>query len=135
MPRQAKPPTAATSAKRPTARQHLGARGEQMAADALIRAGYRIITPDARQASGQIDIVAEEGDTIVFVEVKTRRSTAFGTPAEAITPAKQRHLIAAAQEYLAVHSWLDRPWRIDVVGILLTKGPPQIEIIRNAVEA
>jgi putative endonuclease len=65
--------------------------------------------------------------------VKTRRSTAFGTPAEAITPAKQRHLIAAAQEYLAAHGWLDRPWRIDVVGILLTTGPPQIEIIHNAV--
>jgi putative endonuclease len=132
MPRQPKPPTAAT-AKHPTARQQLGARGEQMAAEALIRAGYRIITSDARQASGQIDIVAEEGDTIVFVEVKTRRSTAYGTPAEAITPAKQRHLIAAAQEYLAAHDWLDRPWRIDVVGILLTQGPPQIEIMCNAV--
>ena len=132
MPRQSKPPNVAR-AKRPTARQQLGARGEQMAADALIRAGYRIITPDARQASGQIDIVAEEGDTIVFVEVKTRRSTSYGTPAEAITPAKQRHLIAAAQEYLAARDWLDRAWRIDVVGILLTQGPPQIEIIRHAV--
>jgi putative endonuclease len=120
--------------KRPTDRQRLGARGEQMAAEALACAGYRIIMPDVRQKSGQIDIVAEEGGDIVFVEVKTRRSTAYGIPAEAVNAAKQRHLIAAAQEYLAAHNQLDHPWRIDVVSILLTQGPPQIEIIQHAVE-
>jgi len=120
--------------KQPTNRQRLGARGEQMAAEGLVGAGYRIIMPDARQKSGQIDIVAEEDGDIVFVEVKTRRSTAYGIPAEAVNVAKQRHLIAAAQEYLAAHGQLDHPWRIDVVSILLTQGPPQIEIIRHAVE-
>ena len=117
----------------PTPRQRLGARGEQMAAQALAAAGYRIITPDMRNKGGQIDIVAEESGDLVFVEVKTRRSTAYGVPAEAVTRAKQRHLIAAAQEYLAQHDALDRSWRIDVVSILLRDGAPEIEIIRHAV--
>ena len=118
----------------PTARQKLGARGEQLAATALLAAGYLIILPDARMPSGQIDLVAEEGGDIVFVEVKTRRSVGYGTPAEAVNATKQRHLIAAAQEYLAQHDRLDHPWRIDVVCILLRAGPPEIEIIRHAVE-
>ena len=126
MPRETKP-------KHPTARQQLGARGERLAAEALARAGYRVIQPDARLPSGQIDIVAEEGGDLVFVEVKTRRSTEYGLPAEAVNAPKQRHLVAAALEYLEAHGQLDRTWRIDVVSILLTHGPPQIEIIRHAV--
>jgi putative endonuclease len=118
----------------PSPRQQLGARGEALATQALVAAGYRILMPDARLPSGQIDIVAEEGDDIVFVEVKTRRTTTYGTPTEAITPTKQRHLIAAAQEYLAQHDLLAHSWRIDVVSIVLIAGPPQIEIIRHAVE-
>jgi putative endonuclease len=117
----------------PTPRQRLGARGEALAAQALTTAGYRVITPDVRSPSGQIDILAEEGGDLVFVEVKTRSSTAFGVPAEAVTPAKQRHLIAAAQEYLARHELPDHPWRIDVVSILMIDGKPEIEIIRHAV--
>ena len=118
----------------PTPRQQLGTRGEQLAATALIAAGYRIIMPDVRLHSGQIDLVAEEGGDIVFVEVKTRRAGGYGTPAEAVNAAKQRHLIAAAQEYLMQQNLLDLSWQIDVVSILLTHGPPQIEIIRHAVE-
>ena len=125
-----KPP----STPHPTSRQRLGARGEQLAATALTAAGYRILMPDARLPSGQIDLVAEEGGDIVFVEVKTRRSVGYGTPSEAVNATKQRHLIAAAQEYLAQHDQLDHPWRIDVVSILLLNGPPEIEIIRHAVE-
>ncbi len=121
--------------KRPTARQQLGARGEAMAAVALERAGYRILAPTGlRTKGGQIDLLAEEGGDLVFVEVKTRRGTAYGTPAEAVNAPKQRHLITAALEYLAAQDQLDRPWRIDVVAILLTSAGPQIEIIRHAVE-
>ncbi len=129
-----RPPKKPPATPHPSARQQLGARGEQLAAVALLAAGYPIRTPDARLPSGQIDLVAEEGGDIVFVEVKTRRSTAYGLPAEAVNAAKQRHLIAAAQEYLAQQGLIDQPWRIDVVSILLTSGPPQIEIIKHAVE-
>lgn len=118
----------------PTNRQRLGARGEAIAAEALQRAGYRLIMADARLPSGQIDLVAEEANDLVFVEVKTRRTNTYGTPAEAVDAAKQRHLIAAAWEYLEAHRLTERSWRIDVVAITLTSGPPQIEIIRHAVE-
>ncbi len=117
----------------PTDRQRLGARGEAMAADALRAAGYEIVAADVRTKSGQIDLIARQGDDLVFVEVKTRRGVAFGTPAEAVTAAKRHHLLTAAQEYLADHDALDHTWRIDVVAILLTNGAPQIEIIPYAV--
>lgn len=129
-----RPPKKPPAVPHPAPHQQLGARGEQLAAAALIAAGYHIRTPDARLPSGQIDLVAEEGGDIVFVEVKTRRSTAYGLPAEAVNAAKQRHFIAAAQEYLAQEGLLEQPWRIDVVSILLTIGPPQIAIIKHAVE-
>jgi putative endonuclease len=122
--------------KRPTARQQLGARGERLAAAALEQAGYRILAPTGlRTKSGQIDLLAEEGGDLVFIEVKTRRSTAYGIPAEAVNAAKQRHLITAALEYLAAQGQLDHPWRIDVVAIVLTAAGPEIEIIRHAVES
>ncbi|MBA3823499.1 MAG: YraN family protein [Ktedonobacterales bacterium] len=106
-----------------------------MAAAALERAGYRILLPRGlRTPSGQIDLLAEEGGDLVFVEVKTRRATTYGTPAEAVNATKQRHLITAALEYLAAQGQLDRPWRIDVVAILLASHGPEIEIIRHAVE-
>ena len=121
--------------KRPTARQQLGALGEAMAAAALERAGYHILSPTGvRTRSGQIDLLAEEGGDLVFIEVKTRRGTTYGTPAEAVNTTKQQHLITAALEYLATHDQLDHPWRIDVVAILLTSAGPEIEIIRHAVE-
>lgn len=123
-----------TTTKSPTARQQLGARGEQLAAEALSVAGYRVIQVDVRVPGGQIDILAAEGDDLVFVEVKTRRGTAFGIPAEAVNAVKQRHLIASALAYLDQHDLADRSWRIDVVSIMLTTGLPQIEIIRHAVE-
>lgn len=123
-----------TTTKSPTVRQQLGARGEMIAAEALSAAGYRVIQVDVRVPGSQIDILAEEGGDLVFVEVKTRRSLAFGTPAEAVNAAKQRHLIAGALAYLDLHAMADRSWRIDVVSILLTSGPPEIEIIRHAVE-
>ena len=119
----------------PNPRQQLGARGEALAAQALVQAGYHILSATGvRTKSGQIDLLAEEGGDLVFVEVKTRRGSTYGIPAEAVNAAKQRHLITAAQEYLAAQGQLDRAWRIDVVAILLTSAGPQIEIIRYAVE-
>ena len=99
------------------ARQLLGRKGEQMAAEALRERGYRIIEQNFRCRYGEIDLIAEEQDDLVFVEVKTRRGTAYGRPEEAVTWAKRRKLAEVASYYLDVRSVGDRPWRIDVVAI------------------
>ena len=95
----------------------LGRAGEDLAADALMRDGYLIITRNFRCRYGEIDLVAEHGDDLVFVEVKTRRSVTFGLPEEAITRSKQRKLIQCAASYLDLYEYSERSWRIDVVAI------------------
>ncbi len=99
------------------ARQLLGRKGEQMAADALRDRGYRIVEHNFRCRYGEIDLIAEEKDDLVFVEVKTRRGTAFGRPEEAVTLTKRRKLVEVASYYLDLHNAGDRSWRIDVVAI------------------
>lgn len=99
------------------ARQMLGRRGEQMAAEALRERGYRIVEHNFRCRYGEIDLIAEEQDDLVFVEVKTRRGTTFGRPEEAVTLAKRRKLAEVASFYLEAHDASDRSWRIDVVAI------------------
>jgi len=86
-----------------------------------------------RTPAGEIDIVAREGDWLVFVEVRTRRGDAFGTPEESITPAKQTKLIELAQSYLQTHESVPELWRIDVVAIEIgRKGNiTRIALIRN----
>jgi putative endonuclease len=69
--------------------------------------------------AGELDLVAEHDGELVFVEVKTRRGTRLGAPEEAITRVKRLHLIAAAQEYLAAHAMVERPYRIDVIAVEL----------------
>jgi putative endonuclease len=75
----------------------------------------------------------EEAETLVFVEVRTRRSRQFGTPEESITPAKQARLIELAETYLQDTEDVDRSWRIDVVAVRLGSGLPQINHFENAV--
>ena len=99
------------------ARQLLGRKGEQMAADALCERGYRMVEHNFRCRYGEIDLIAEEKDDLVFVEVKTRRGTAFGRPEEAVTLTKRRKLVKVASYYLDLHNAGDRSWRIDVVAI------------------
>lgn len=101
-------------------RKRLGDAGEQLAAERLRQAGYLVRMQNYRCRAGEIDIVAEEGGDIVFVEVKTRRGEAYGLPEEAVTPAKQRKLIAAAQTYLEANGCAHASWRVDVVAIALT---------------
>jgi putative endonuclease len=114
----------------------LGSRGETMALATLERAGYAVVATQYRTAAGEIDIVAREGPCLVFVEVKARRTVECGTPAEAVTPRKQRRIIAMAGDYLARHPTDATECRFDVVAILLPDdGAPSIEIIRNAFDA
>jgi putative endonuclease len=98
-------------------RQTLGKIGEDLAVAELTRRGYTILERRYRTRHGEIDIVAEDRGTIVFVEVKARATREFGTAAEAITPYKQRRLASMASEYLARQQVTDRPCRFDVVAI------------------
>ena len=108
------------------ARQLLGIVGEDLAARALEARGYAILERRYRTDRGEIDIVAEDGETLVFVEVKARADHEFGSAAECVTPAKQRQVARMASEYLACHRVADRPCRFDVVAIdfALSDKPP-----------
>lgn len=112
----------------------LGDRGEREAARVLRRQGMRILLRGYRTPRGEIDLIARDGDTLVFIEVKTRRQ---GVPAEAVTPEKQRRLTLAAYHFLKHHQLLEQRCRFDVVAIVWPDldRPPTIEHIRNAFEA
>ena len=111
----------------------LGAQGERIAARFLRRQGYRITGRNVHTGRYEIDIVAEEGDTLVFVEVKTRRSAEFAAPEANITYQKRQHLRRAAKYYLATHDLHDRYCRFDVVTVVVPQsGRPQVTLYRNA---
>ena len=91
--------------------------GERLARQRLLRLGCRILHANYRSQWGEVDIVAQHKNVILFVEVKTRRSTSFGVPEEAITPAKTEKLIATAETYLDEHNLSDNHWRIDLISV------------------
>ncbi len=116
-------------------KQRLGQRGEEIAVNYLRQQGYTILTRNWRCPRGEIDIVACEGETLAFVEVRTRRGDCFGTPEESITPAKQAKLVELAQSYLQEAELEEVDWRIDVVAIEVGKRGEvkRVTLIRNAV--
>jgi len=117
-------------------RKLFGDRGERLAARFLRRRGYRIVARQSRNRIGEIDIIAEDGDWIVFVEVKTRSHGDKGHPAEAVTAAKQRQLTRAALAWLKTRGLLGRRIRFDIVAITWRSGvEPQIEHLQHAFEA
>ncbi|MDV7352442.1 YraN family protein [Rhodococcus sp. NPDC019627] len=111
----------------------LGAHGEDLAARYLTDAGMEIVDRNWRSRYGEVDLIAAEGDWLVFVEVKTRRGLGFGSPAEAVTFSKQRRIRLLAVEWLRDSG---RHWsrvRFDVVAIMVNRaGEPQIEHVRDA---
>lgn len=111
-----------------------GKRGEEMAAAYLTRAGYRVIERNYRCLFGEIDIVAEEGDVLVFVEVKSRRSAAYGDPQLAVGRQKQEKISRIALHYLAERGHSRRNARFDVLSVRLLPEGHRIELIRNAFE-
>lgn len=110
-----------------------GKRGEDIAAEFLKKKGFKIIDRNFRIRGGEIDIVALENDTLVFVEVKTRTSERFGSALEAITPWKLRALIKTAEFYKLKHRGLPDAMRIDAVAIMLDydNSVKDIELVRN----
>lgn len=115
----------------------LGDRGEDLAARTLQSQGLKVIERQLRGLYGELDLVALDAETVVFVEVKTRTSIAAGDPTEAVTPAKQQKITKSALAYLKRRRWLDRRCRFDVVAILWDGGrnEPQVTHYRNAFEA
>jgi putative endonuclease len=112
----------------------LGARGEALAVEYLRARGCRILAVDHRNSLGELDVVALEGDTVVFVEVKTRRSTEHGEPVDAVTPDKQRRLGRAALAFLKRRGWLDRRCRFDVIAIVWADDAPRLTHYPHAFE-
>jgi putative endonuclease len=115
----------------------LGARGERAAARFLKGLGYRIVARGVRSRMGELDLVAVDGRTVVFVEVKTRAGTDAGQPLDAVTPEKQRRVTQAALAFLKYRGLLEHRSRFDVVSIVWPADAraPQIEHIVNAFDA
>jgi len=95
-----------------------GKLGETIAGEYLKNLGYKILARNFRTRWGEIDIIARDGDCLVFAEVKTRADESFGAPEEAVTRIKQRHLVKAAQIYLSQTHQGHAMWRIDVLALV-----------------
>lgn len=118
-------------------RQRLGRLGEDLAASHLEHRGYRIQARNVRYRGGELDLIVQNADSLVFVEVRARRGRTFGAPEESLTASKQQRLITLAETYLQEHASEELPanWRIDVVVVEFdTHGRlVRVEHIENAV--
>ena len=116
----------------PHARQRLGSEGESIARKELENLGYRIIERNYRTRFGEIDIVADDGGTVVFVEVKTKTSGDFGDPVEEVTPQKQRQIVSMGEFYATYCCPPNTSCRFDVVAIDCSIEPPAITVYKDA---
>jgi putative endonuclease len=114
--------------------QKFGEKGEALAVRRLKKAGYKIIETNYHTRLGEIDIIAKDKNTIVFVEVKSRRSVHFGNPKQAVTPQKQRKISMVALYYLKTTGQTTARARFDVVTVISNRDQPQVDIIKNAFE-
>ena len=114
--------------------QQFGEKSESVAVNCLKKQGYRIIELNYRTKLGEIDIIAKQGKTLVFIEVKARKSSRFGRPELAVTPKKQRKISMVALYYLKSTKQSNAKARFDVVAINSAKERPSIKIIKNAFE-
>ena len=116
-------------------RKETGNLGEKLAREYLEKHGYAVIETNYRSPAGEIDIIARQGDCLVFVEVRTKRSKVFGSAEESITPLKKQHLIAGVAYYCQSLEKPPASYRIDFVDVELGSDnrPTRISIIENAV--
>ncbi len=113
--------------------RNIGNQGEELACKYLKKQGYKILERNYQIRGGEIDIIAKDGEYLVFIEVKTRYSHQYGLPVEAMTPWKIKFLLKTARFYLQKINWGSGPYRLDFVGIdfACPKENPQIELIKN----
>lgn len=124
--------------KNSRSRKNLGDAGERRAAIFLEQRGYKILARNFRTRAGEMDLIAEDPDGLAFVEVRTRRGDALGSPEESLTPRKRGRLLTVAQEFLQAHDeYADRAWRVDLVAIVLdrTGRVARMDVIKGAVES
>ena len=119
----------------PHARSRLGSLGEDAAAALLESKGFRIIARNHRTRRGEVDLVADDGSLLAFVEVRTRATDAFGGPAGSVNLRKQRRCVMAARDFLATWSGPERAIRFDVVAIVDAPSGPSLEHIPDAFPA
>ena len=114
-------------------RKELGEEGEGLAAEFLRRLGYKLLRRNWSAPGGEIDIIARDGEEVVFAEVKSRSSAEWGDPEAAVNPAKQRSICLAARQFARQYRLHGRTLRFDVVAVLLGDGgPPQIKHYKSA---
>jgi putative endonuclease len=118
---------------RPT--QPLGAYGEDAAARLYEERGFRIIARNHRTRRGEVDLVADDGKLLAFVEVRSRATAAFGSPAATVTAAKQRRFTLAARDFLAKYQGGDREVRFDVVALVSGPAGDELQLIPGAFDA
>ena len=111
----------------------LGEKGEGIAVAFLKKRGYRILEQNFKTRIGEIDIIANDSGTLVFIEVKTRESIAYGRPFEAVTYFKRKKISRVAMLYLKKLQEIP-PCRFDIVSVFYQKGRPECELIRDAFE-
>ena len=110
----------------------LGEKGEALALKEIERLGYKNIVKNYRCRLGEVDLVAKDGDELVFIEIKTRKGGPLGYAKEAVTLRKQRQLSKVALNYMKAHRCHDVSARFDVVAVAMGSGSPRIEVIKNA---
>ena len=115
-------------------RQQFGKKSEDLAAWYLKKNGYKILEQNYRTQLGEIDIIARDKKTLVFVEVKSRRSIRYGSPKWSVTHQKQRKISMVALQYLKKTRQTDAAARFDVVAVISNRDEPQIEVVKNAFE-
>lgn len=114
-------------------KKQVGSKGEDLAVRYLEKLGYKILKRNYRIRGGEIDIIALDAETLLFIEVKTRYSHDFGLPIESITPFKIKALLRSAKFYIQDTFWGNKPYRIHLLTVDFTKSPdsPIIELVKD----
>jgi putative endonuclease len=116
----------------PATHTELGRQGEQIAADYVVALGWQMLDRNWHGAHGELDVIAQDGETLVFIEVKARRGATLDDAFARVDKRKQAALALTAEEYLDARGLTDAPWRIDVIAVRFSSGPPQIEHVQDA---
>lgn len=109
-------------------RQKLGAKGEKMAAEYLVKNGYLIIDRNFRTREGEIDLIAEKNEELVFIEVKSRSSLTFGSPEEAVNEKKQQKIMAVINRYLEKKGLNTAKWRLEIITLFLDRKKHRLSL-------